>query len=90
MGAEVIKIEGPGGDAWRGVAGGVYYENPCFDYCNTGKKNIVLDLKAPEGMEALMRLLARADIFITNVRGQSRKKPSPVCCRRMRAVSIPA
>ena len=74
MGAEVIKIEGPGGDAWRGVAGGVYYENPCFDYCNTGKKNIVLDLKAPEGMEALMRLLARADIFITNVRGQSRKK----------------
>ena len=43
-------------------------ENPLFDSLNAGKEGIVLDLKTREGMEVMHRLLAEADIFITNNR----------------------
>lgn len=80
LGAEVIKIERPGGDDWRKT--GVSYipsrfspdENPVFDIYNTGKKHIVLNLKSPEGMEALHRLLAQADVLVTNTRPQALKR----------------
>ena len=74
LGAEVIKIEGPSGDAWRQT--GMSYcpnrfdmeENPSFDICNTGKKCIVLDLKSDFGKEAVHKLLATADMFVSNFR----------------------
>ena len=74
MGAEVIKIEHPKGDAWRET--GISFlpqrysenENPIFDIYNSGKKHVALNLKDPQGMEALHRLLAEADVFITNTR----------------------
>ena len=75
-GSEVIKIEPPGGDPWRKI--GVYYQlpiapdnNPTYQPTNANKKSLTLDLKAPEGKEALMKLLATADIFITNTRIES-------------------
>jgi len=76
MGAEVIKVEAPSGDNWRNT--GVSYlprfnydENPVFDIYNTGKKHISLNLKSPEGMDAMHRLLKDADVFLTNTRPQS-------------------
>jgi len=74
LGAEVIKVERPEGDGWRLT--GVGYnpnrfskdENPVFDIYNTGKKHIALNLKTPAGMEAFHRLLAQADVFVTNTR----------------------
>ena len=74
MGAEVIKVEHPNGDGWRYRA--LNYKptlftvdhNPVFDIYNGGKKHVALDLKTPEGMEAMHKLLETADVFITNTR----------------------
>ena len=73
LGAEVIKVEAPAGDGWR--ATGISYlprftpdENPVFDIYNTGKKHISLNLKTPEGMEIMHKLLSEADVFVTNTR----------------------
>lgn len=75
MGAEVIKIEGRGGDAWRATSAGHTLtgldENPLFDIFNAGKKSITLNIKTPEGKEILFKLLEDADIFVTNTRHQS-------------------
>lgn len=80
LGAEVIKVERPEGDAWRIT--GVHYapgrysdqENPVFDIYNAGKKHIALNLKEPEGMEAFHKLLSKADVFITNTRPKALAK----------------
>lgn len=79
MGAEVIKVEPRGGDGIRWAAASEWrstspYENTTFDMLNANKKSIVLNLKAPEGKEALMKLLDDCDIFITNWRVQALKK----------------
>ncbi len=79
MGAEVIKIEAPMGDGWRGA--GIGYlprfnkdENPIFDIYNSGKKHVSLNLKTPEGMEAFLKLLEDADVFVTNLRSSALKR----------------
>lgn len=79
-GADVVKIEAPTGDLWR-YYGGSYSvphsddENPVFDIPNGGgKKGIVMNLKKPAAMEILHRMLASADVFITNTRVDSLKK----------------
>ena len=79
LGAEVVKIEAASGDAvrWNGTSEGRPddpYENTTFDLENANKKGVVLNLKAPEGKEALMRLLAKADVFLTNWRPQALEK----------------
>lgn len=75
LGAEVIKIEGRGGDAWRVTAANLTKteqdENPVFDVFNAGKKSINLNLKDPKGKEIFFKLLEDADILITNTRHQS-------------------
>ena len=71
LGAEVIKIERPAsGDPMRALAmrpsmGGV---PPGFRALNAGKKSIVLDLKTPEGRDAVLRLAETADVFVENFR----------------------
>jgi len=75
LGAEVIKIEGRGGDAWRLTAASLTQttldENPIFDMFNAGKKSISLNLKNDKGREVFFRLLEGADILLTNTRHQS-------------------
>lgn len=80
MGAEVIKIERNTGNAWRATGKAscpwkfTDEENPGYDINNTGKKHIVLNLKTPEGLAVCHRLLASADVFITNMRVQALKR----------------
>ena len=75
LGAEVIKLEGRGGDAWRATSLGHtktdHGENPLFDIFNVGKKSISLNLKNEEGKAIFHKLLEGADILVTNTRNQS-------------------
>src|SRR4029079_9217105 len=68
-GAEVIKVEAPGGDLLRTMAEGS--RNPGmsgkFINFNRNKRSIGLDIKKPEGLEALLRLIDNADEFVSNV-----------------------
>ncbi len=69
-GAEVIKVEAPGGDIARNLAGRARTPNMSakFLHLNRNKRSIVLDLKKPEGREAVLKLAERADVFLFNVR----------------------
>ncbi len=73
-GAEVIKIEQPQGDPMRklfGALSGSKEERcPPFDLYNRGKKSVALDINQPEGIALAQRLVATADVFITNMRPQ--------------------
>lgn len=72
QGAEVIKVEGVEGDPYRTLKvgtdrnlGGV---NISMEQNNRSKKSVALDLKNPEGREALLRLVETADVFLTSLR----------------------
>jgi crotonobetainyl-CoA:carnitine CoA-transferase CaiB-like acyl-CoA transferase len=71
-GADVIKVESPDGDPMRRVfqliVGHGQPESPPFDLDNRGKRSVVLDLATDEGREAARRLVASADVFLTNLR----------------------
>ncbi len=73
FGAEVIKVEPPdGGDTLRRfhlISGMPVSEIPYTWLLDSrNKKSVALDLKAAAGLEALRRLIATADVFITNLR----------------------
>ncbi|MBI3024859.1 MAG: CoA transferase [Candidatus Tectomicrobia bacterium] len=69
MGAEVIKVEAPGGDLGRNPSiAGLGPISSIFLTFNRGKKSVVLDLKKPEGKEAFLGLAARSDAVIANFR----------------------
>ena len=72
-GADVIKVEAPGGDATRALAPDTADSpgNPIFSNENRGKRGIVLDMKQPGSRDVLLTLLKQADIFITNLRPAS-------------------
>ncbi len=73
LGAEVIKIENPndGGDVGRAVGPHYFGEGDSHFYqsFNRNKKSITLDLKNPQGLEALRRLARDADVVFNNLRG---------------------
>ncbi len=76
-GAEVIKIEQPGGDPIRKFfdsIGSDQAANPVFELDNRGKKSIVLDISKPAGRDVLVRLIQTADVFLTNVRPAALKR----------------
>ncbi len=58
QGAEVIKVERPGGDPLRG--------QDAFMVWNRSKKGIILDLKKPEGLKIALDLAKKADVIIEN------------------------
>ena len=64
FGAQVIKVEGPGGD---GGMGGARLGSD-FQNLHRNKRSITLDLKSPEGREILGKLAARADVLVENFR----------------------
>jgi crotonobetainyl-CoA:carnitine CoA-transferase CaiB-like acyl-CoA transferase len=69
QGADVIKVEAPdGGDATRAGGNRRGGFTASFLNNNRNKRSIVLDLKTAGGREALMRLAARADVFVQNFR----------------------
>ncbi|PWU30541.1 CoA transferase [Pseudomonas sp. RW407] len=66
-GAQVIKLEPPGGDETRGW--GPPFEGDTASYfrgVNRNKKGIAVDLSRPEGIELLLQLLEGADVLIEN------------------------
>lgn len=75
LGADVIKVEPPEGDATRGW-GPPWVGDPAagtrtaayYLAVNRNKRSIRLDLKRPDGREVLRRLLARADVLVENAR----------------------
>jgi crotonobetainyl-CoA:carnitine CoA-transferase CaiB-like acyl-CoA transferase len=70
-GADVIKIEPPGGDPARGPGSierdGARPVNPRFEVHNRSRRGVVLDLRIPCGRAAADRLLAAADVLVTNL-----------------------
>jgi len=72
LGAEIIKVEPPGGDKTRSLGGmGISF----FPLFNRGKRSVVLDFAKPEDRETMDRLLASADVFLENFRdGQLEKQ----------------
>lgn len=71
LGADVIKLEPPGGDPHRDLYKllglGLPASNFVWDLSARGKRSLVLDLKLAEGQAVLHRLVAQADVFITNL-----------------------
>ncbi len=75
LGADIIKVEAPGGDNVRHVGPmknrGMGH---LFLHLNRNKKSIILDLKQPAGRDALLRIVAQADVLIYNIRPQAMQR----------------
>jgi CoA:oxalate CoA-transferase len=68
MGAEVIKIEPPDGETMRSRPPLRNNFSSVFGQLNAGKKSLVLDLKSPQAIEVIRRLVPSADILVENYR----------------------
>jgi CoA:oxalate CoA-transferase len=68
LGAEVIKIEAPEGDMMRTRPPLRNGASTSFGQLNAGKKSIALDLKTPQAVEAVRRLVATSDVVVENFR----------------------
>src|SRR5512134_497780 len=65
LGAEVVKVEPPGGDKTRDLPGlGIGF----FRSFNRNKKSVVLDIRTPEGHAAALELIGSADVILENFR----------------------
>ena len=64
FGAQVIKVESAGGDGGLGGA----RHGPDFQNLHRNKRSITLDLKAPEGLDILRKLVAQSDVLVENFR----------------------
>jgi itaconate CoA-transferase len=67
-GARVIKIERPEGDFARGYDRLVHGECSYFVWLNRGKESVVLDLAKPADKALLAAMIARADVFVQNLK----------------------
>jgi formyl-CoA transferase len=68
MGADVVKVESPQGDPMRRWEGTGDLYSPQFAAYNRNKAGVVLDLKSPDDLAALLRLARDADVLIENFR----------------------
>ena len=68
QGADVIKVEAPSGDNTRAAATRRNGWSASFLNNNRNKRSLVLDLKAPGAREALLKLIAGADVVMQNFR----------------------
>ncbi|MEM9681851.1 MAG: CoA transferase [Pseudomonadota bacterium] len=75
MGADVIKVEAPGGDPMREIGP---MNHPLMGFMfmsiNRNKRSVTLDLKTAHGLDALMRLIETADVFVHSVRPGTAKR----------------
>jgi crotonobetainyl-CoA:carnitine CoA-transferase CaiB-like acyl-CoA transferase len=80
LGADVIKVEPPGGDVLRGFIvqslgyQGEFKLNPAVELDNRGKRSVTVSLNKPGGPELVRRLCAGADVFLTNLIQSRREK----------------
>src|SRR6204780_4264802 len=91
-GARVIKIERPEGDFARGYDDLVHGECSYFVWLNRGKESVVLDLTDAADKALLAAMIARADVFVQNLKPGAagklgfpivelrRKYPRLICC----------
>jgi crotonobetainyl-CoA:carnitine CoA-transferase CaiB-like acyl-CoA transferase len=73
QGADVIKVEPPGGDITRRSRQSIDPTgqfSALFISTNRGKRSLSIDLKQPEGAEILRKLIARSDVLVQNFRPQ--------------------
>ena len=68
QGAEVIKIEPPDGDNLRNYPSTLQAESRAFMGVNRSKWGLALDLKQPDGLALLLRLVREADVLVHNFR----------------------
>lgn len=72
LGADVVKVESPEGDTMRNIgpsrSKGM---GPLYLALNRNKRSIALDLRQPDGLAALQRLIAGADVLLFNIRPDS-------------------
>ena len=66
LGADVVKVERPGGDAYRHYDPVVPGQSRYFSSLNRGKRSVICDLARPEGRELAAGLIARADAVVHN------------------------
>ena len=80
-GAEIIKVESPGGDLMRGLGGPspTGQHSGAYLHLNRGKRNICLDLKNPASREIMNRLVQTSDVIIANIRPDALERPSGTC-----------
>ena len=68
-GADVVKIEPPDGDPFRGLLSGIVEGvSPPFELDNRNKRSVGLNLSLPEGRDVAAALVDQADVFVTNAR----------------------
>ena len=67
-GARVIKVERPEGDFARGYDHVVHGESANFVWLNRGKESIVLDLTKDEDKTLFAAMIAKADVFVQNLK----------------------
>jgi CoA:oxalate CoA-transferase len=68
LGADVIKVEPPGGELGRNSAPFRERQSTVFASLNCGKRSIVLDLKDPRDVAIARRLAERSDVVVENFR----------------------
>lgn len=65
LGADVVKVEPPGGDPARRWGPPFWGDDaPLFLAFNRNKRSIIVDLKSPDGQEVIERLLRKADVLV--------------------------
>jgi crotonobetainyl-CoA:carnitine CoA-transferase CaiB-like acyl-CoA transferase len=68
QGADVIKVESPNGDLMRHFSSGRNGLGATFLCCNRNKRSIAVDLKSPDGLAIVKKLIATAAVFVHNFR----------------------
>jgi len=68
LGADVIKVEPPAGDSHRFVGTTVPGESKMYQGNNRGKRSLVVDVRHPEGLALIRRLIPSVDVVVINFR----------------------
>ena len=68
QGAEVIKVEPPGGEPWRQYSQFAPDESKVFQSLNRGKRSLTVDLGTPDGQALIHRIIPGFDVVLLNYR----------------------